>query len=184
MPGRYAQTLRTATGQVTPGVPVSVYPAGSGTLATLYRDAAGAVAADNPVIADVGTGQVRFFAAPGLYDLRVGGVLIAESVPVLADLTTDGGTVAGLDVTGALRLTEGSNKRMGVATLIGGTKVVSTTAVAATSRIQLTAQSLGTITVPAALAVSARTAATSFTILSSDATDTSVVAWLILDPIA
>lgn len=184
MLGRYAQVLRAVTGLVTPGTPVSVYTAGSGTLATLYRDAASAVVADNPVIADVGTGQVDFYAAAGLYDLRVDGSLIAESVPVHADLVTDGGTVASLDITGALRLTEGSNKRMGVVTLVGGTKVVSTTAVAATSRILLTAQSLGTITVPAALAVSDRTAATSFTILSSDATDTSVVAWLILDPIA
>lgn len=184
MLGRYAQVLRAATGLLSPGTPVSVYTAGSGTLASLYRDASSSVAAANPVISDTATGQVRFYAAAGLYDFRVGGVLVAESVPILADLTTDGGTVAALDVTGAVRLTEGSNKRMGVATLVGGTVVVATTAVAATSRIQLTAQSLGTITVPAALAVSARTAATSFTILSADATDTSVVAWLILDPIS
>ena len=46
----------------------------------------------------------------------------------------------------------------------------------------LTAQSLGTITVPAALAISARTPSTSFTILSSNLADTSVVAWTIFEP--
>lgn len=81
-----------------------------------------------------------------------------------------------------LRVKEGSNATMGTATLSGGTATVNTTVVTANSRILLTAQSLGTIIVPAALAVSARSAGTSFTILSSDATDTSVVAWLIMEP--
>lgn len=77
---------------------------------------------------------------------------------------------------------EGSNAKMGTATLSAGTVVVSTTAVTATSRIQLTAQSLGTVTVPTALAVTARSAGTSFTILSSNLVDTSVVAWIIFEP--
>lgn len=80
-----------------------------------------------------------------------------------------------------IRVKEGSNKSGGLATLVGGTVVVSTTRVTANSRIQLTAQNLGTITVPAALAVSARTPGTSFTILSSDATDTSDIAWCIVE---
>lgn len=77
---------------------------------------------------------------------------------------------------------EGTNACMGVATLVGGTVVVSTTKVTANSRIFLTAQSLGTITVGQGLAVSARTAGTSFTILSQSALDTSVVAWEIKEP--
>lgn len=81
-----------------------------------------------------------------------------------------------------LRLAEGTNAKAGVATLVTGTKVVTTTAVTATSRIQLTAQSLGTVTAPSALCVSARTAGTSFTILASQATDTSVVYWEIIEP--
>lgn len=75
---------------------------------------------------------------------------------------------------------EGSNAKMGTATLAAGTVVVSTTAVTATSRIFLTAQTSGAA--PGALRVSARTAGTSFTITSTSATDTSVVAWLIIDP--
>lgn len=77
---------------------------------------------------------------------------------------------------------EGSNAKMGVSTLSAGTVVVSTTAVTATSRIQLTAQSLGTVAAAKALAITARSAGTSFTITSADATDTSAVAWLIVEP--
>lgn len=78
--------------------------------------------------------------------------------------------------------TEGSNAKQGIATLTAGTVVVSNTSVTANSRIFLTAQSLGTVTVPSALCVSARTAGTSFTILASDATDTSVIAYEIFEP--
>jgi hypothetical protein len=81
-----------------------------------------------------------------------------------------------------LKVKEGANAAMGVATLVAGTVTVATTRVTATSRIQLTAQSLGTVTAPKALAVTARTGGTSFTITSADATDTSVVAWEIIEP--
>jgi hypothetical protein len=81
-----------------------------------------------------------------------------------------------------LALKEGANMAAGVAAMVLGTVVVATTRVTANSRIQLTAQSLGTVTAPKALAVSARTPGTSFTILSSDLTDTSPVAWVIIEP--
>lgn len=81
-----------------------------------------------------------------------------------------------------LKVKEGANAAMGVATLAAGTVTVATSRVTATSRIQLTAQALGTVTAPKALAVTARTAGTSFTITSADATDTSQVAWEITEP--
>jgi hypothetical protein len=81
-----------------------------------------------------------------------------------------------------LRLAEGTNAKAGLATLVAGTKVVSTTAVTANSRIHLTTQSLGTVVAPSALCVSARTAGTSFTILASQGTDTSVIYWSIIEP--
>lgn len=81
-----------------------------------------------------------------------------------------------------LYIKEGSNATMGTATLVAGTVVVSTTKVTANSRIFLTAQSLGTVTIGQGLAVSARTAGTSFTVLSQSALDTSVVAWMIIEP--
>jgi len=79
-----------------------------------------------------------------------------------------------------LRIKEGSNAKMGVATLVAGTVVVSNTSVTANSRIFLTTQSVGGTA--GFLVVSARTAGTSFTILSSSASDTSVVAWMIVEP--
>jgi hypothetical protein len=81
-----------------------------------------------------------------------------------------------------LKVKEGSNAHMGVATLSSGAATVSTTAVHTTSRIFLAIQSLGTVSVAKGLAVTARTDATSFVITSADATDTSVVAWQIFDP--
>lgn len=79
-------------------------------------------------------------------------------------------------------IAEGSNAKMGTCTLVVGTCTVSTTAVTDDSRIFLTAQSLGTVTVGQGLAVSARTAGTSFTVTSTSPTDTSVVAWIIFEP--
>lgn len=79
-----------------------------------------------------------------------------------------------------LRVKEGSNAKQGTAVLVAGTLVVSNTAVTANSRIFLTSQVDGGT--PGFLRVSTRTAATSFTILSSSNTDTSTVAYQIFEP--
>lgn len=80
-----------------------------------------------------------------------------------------------------LRVKEGSNAKMGTATLNGTTGVVvSTTAVTATSRIILTTQA-SSATYGAPVVVS-RVAATSFTIKSTTASDTSSVAWMLVEP--
>ncbi|MGW7688834.1 hypothetical protein ACWGMA_08060 [Streptomyces asiaticus] len=79
-----------------------------------------------------------------------------------------------------LMVAEGSNAKMGTATLTAGTATVSTTAVTANSRIFLTNQALGGTA--GFLRVSARTAGTSFTITSSSGSDTSVVAWMLVEP--
>lgn len=81
-----------------------------------------------------------------------------------------------------LSIAEGSNAKMGTCTLVAGACTVSTTAVTSSSRIFLTAQSLGTVTVGQGLAVSGRTAGTSFTVTSGAPTDTSTVAWIIVEP--
>lgn len=81
-----------------------------------------------------------------------------------------------------IRMKEGTNARAGIATLAAGTVTIATTAVTAISRVHLTNQTLGTVTAPSALGVSARTAGTSFTVLASQATDTSTVAWVIVEP--
>ena len=79
-----------------------------------------------------------------------------------------------------LRVAEGSNAKQGVATLAAGTIAVANTSVTANSRIFLTCQVPGGV--PGFLRVSARTAGTSFTILSSNALDTSTVGYEIFEP--
>ncbi|MFD5491605.1 hypothetical protein ACFWH4_01355 [Streptomyces sp. NPDC127091] len=93
--------------------------------------------------------------------------------------TPDSDVIIGLAGKG-LRVKEGTNAKMGVATLAAGTVTVANTSITATSRVFLTCQTPGGT--PGFLRVSARTAGTSFTILSSSGTDTSVVAWLIVEP--
>lgn len=92
-------------------------------------------------------------------------------------------SIGNIQVTAAgagLRVKEGSNAKQGTAVLVAGSVVVSNTAVTATSRIFLTSQVDGGT--PGFVRVSARTAATSFTITSSSATDTSTVAYEIFEP--
>ncbi|MFJ6559985.1 glycosyl hydrolase family 28-related protein [Streptomyces sp. NPDC091412] len=112
---------------------------------------------------------------------------LGNSLEVANDIYVDAGGVyvSGGDLVASsagktLRIKEGANAKMGTATLAAGIVTVPTTAVTATSRIQLTTQSPGgTVGTPY---VNARTAGTSFQIKSTSSTDTSVVGWLIVDP--
>lgn len=79
-----------------------------------------------------------------------------------------------------LEIAEGADGCMGGAVLVAGAVTVSTTCVTATSRIILTGNVDGGT--PGWQRVSARTAATSFTITSSSGSDTSTVGWVILKP--
>lgn len=79
-----------------------------------------------------------------------------------------------------LSIKEGSNARMGVVTLVAGTATVNTTAVTANSRIFLSNQDGGGT--PGFIWISARTAATSFTITSASVVDTGSIAWMIVEP--
>lgn len=85
-------------------------------------------------------------------------------------------TTAKIDVT-----TSGAGASAGSATLVGGTVIVNTTAIAAGSIVMLTVQSLGTVTSPKPISKGTVVAGTSFVINSSDPTDTSVVGWLIIN---
>lgn len=75
---------------------------------------------------------------------------------------------------------EGVNSKQGIATLVAGTVTVATTAVTANSRIMLTPQTSGGT--PGFVGISARVAGTSFTITSSNAGDTSTVAYQVFEP--
>lgn len=115
--------------------------------------------------------------------LTVTGFTALNSAQTAGNLTAFGadGFIAGT-AGGGLNIKEGANARMGTATLVAGTVLVATTEVTANSRIFLTAQTSGAA--PGALRVSARVAATSFTITSTSGTDTSSVAWMIVEPAA
>ena len=92
----------------------------------------------------------------------------------------DTGQVKAMEAGAGFSVTEGSNCKQGTAVLAGGTLVVANTSVTANSRIQLTSQVDGGT--PGFLRVSTRVVGTSFTILSSSATDTSTVAYFITEP--
>lgn len=94
------------------------------------------------------------------------------------DFLSEGNLIC--DVAGkGLRIKEGSNARMGTATLVGGTVTVSNTSVTANTRILLSRSTTGGTTGDLSYTVSA---ATSFTINSSSGTDTSTVVWLLAEP--
>lgn len=124
------------------------------------------------------------------YNVNANGDTAWGSGSAAADVTLARGAANRLDLTGAdyriatagrgLRVAEGTNAKMGTAVLVGGTKVVATTAVTATSRIYITSNADGGT--PGWLRVSTRTPGTSFTIQSSSGSDTSTVAWMIVEP--
>lgn len=90
------------------------------------------------------------------------------------------GDIASNSVGNGFRIKEGSNAKMGVAVLAGGAVTVSTTAITSNSRVFLTIQVPGgTVGAPY---VSTRIASTSFTISSTSGTDTSTVAWILIEP--
>jgi hypothetical protein len=137
--------------------------------------------------------EVRFLSA-GSSRWRVGANSTAESG---SNAGSDFQIVAGNDAgstlsipflitrsTGQLNLGSGSTAltriKHGTATLSAGSAVVSDASVTANSRVLLTSQVDGGT--PGWLRVSARTSSTSFTITSSSATDTSTVAWVIIEP--
>lgn len=93
---------------------------------------------------------------------------------------TVAGNVKAKTVGKGFYIAEGSNAKMGTATLVAGTVTVNTTAVSANSRILLTINNPGGT--PGAVYVSARTAGTSFTITSTSGADTSDVVWAIFEP--
>lgn len=91
------------------------------------------------------------------------------------------GSIAILDNNSGLVISEGPNSTIGQETLVGGSVVVSNTLVTADSRIFLTIQAPGGVV--GSVYVSARTPGVSFTISSTSGSDTSEVAWLIVEPI-
>jgi len=130
----------------------------------------GAGKTGNLVIATDSTGTANKI------QLATGGFTTKTNVRVEIDSTGLAVITAGA----GLKVKEGSNCKQGTAVLVGGTVTVANTSVTANSRIMLTSQVDGGA--PGFLRISARVAATSFTITSSSGTDTSTVAYQIFEP--
>lgn len=119
------------------------------------------------------------FSNPG--NLNITGAFAANgSVQSLTSFVQANGAIDVAGTSVGLQVKEGANCKQGIATLVAGTVTVANTAVTANSRIMLTTQTPGGTA--GFLVVSARVAGTSFTILSSNAADTSVVAYEIFEP--
>jgi hypothetical protein len=161
-----AATLR-ATGLTNPAAGVGVevlYNAGGNIGSILAFDRTGAA--------------YKALALDGLtVALRPSGtaVLTAAAAAITCTVNVD------ISIAGqGLRVAEGANAKQGTATLVAGSKVVANTSVTANSRIFLTSNADGGT--PGFVRVSARTAGTSFTITSSNAADTSTIAYEIFEP--
>ena len=155
-----SNTSVAASGVTLTGIVVNVANSGSGTQTGIKVDATGNTTDKN----------YAMFLTGG--NVGIGTATPAEALEVSGNIRISG--------TNGLKITEGTNAAMGTATLVAGTKVVNTTKVTANSRIFLTTNTPGGAI--GALYVSARTAGTSFTIKSSSATETSTVAWVIIEP--
>lgn len=151
---------------------------GSGaTDCVLYRYAATGLAVDGALRL---TNDQMLFGAAGDVNLYRGA---ADQLKTDDALVVAGSALTLSTAGGGVQVKEGSNATMGLsAAMTAGTVTVNTTKVTANSRIFLTAQNTGGT--PGALRISARTPATSFTITSTSGTDTSTVAWWIVEPAA
>lgn len=81
---------------------------------------------------------------------------------------------------GRLMINDGANETMGLATLAAGTITVNNTKIGTNTRVFLSVQTAGGT--QGFLRIAARVAGTSFTITSTSATETSTVAWLLVEP--
>jgi hypothetical protein len=109
--------------------------------------------------------------------LAIGTVSETAAVGLSLDVNGQIGVTA---VGSGISIAEGVNAKMGVATLVAGVVTVSTTSVTATSRIFLTNQSASATV--GQLAVANVVAGTSFDIVSSDPTETSTIAYILVEP--
>ncbi|MBX9392276.1 hypothetical protein K4749_01345 [Streptomyces sp. TRM72054] len=122
-------------------------------------------------------GRIEFGGGAGAVDVALFRNGSAQ-LQTINDFVSEGNLIC--DVAGkGLRIKEGANARMGVATLVAGTVTVSNTSVTANTRIILSRSTTGGTTGDLSYTVSA---GTSFTINSSSGTDTSTVVWLLTEP--
>jgi acyl-coenzyme A thioesterase PaaI-like protein len=170
----------------------------TGPLNTLQGSTGGVIApiAGNLTIA-AGTGMLSTVGTAGTITLNVNFAAppaLGSGTPAAVSATTLTATLGNITATnGNLSLATAGNKLLIAATssatcsagtfaLSGAaTTVISNSAITASSLILLTTQALGTVVVASTLAVTSKIAATSFTVTPSQATDTSTVAYIIIN---
>lgn len=108
-----------------------------------------------------------------------GGLSLLGGATIADNLTVNTGDLIANTAGRGLKVKEGSNARMGVAVLVGGTIAVSNTSVTANTRIFLSRSTTGGTTGDLSYTL---IAATSFTINSSNAADTSTINWMLVEP--
>ncbi len=142
----------------------------TGALITGYVSGAGTVAATDTIL-------------QAIDKLNGNALLLAPlaSPTFTGDVNASTGNVLISTIGKGLQVKTGTNAKIGTAVLVGGTATVANTSVTANSRIFLTSNTDGGT--PGWVRVSAKTVGTSFVITSSSGTDTSTIAWYIVESI-
>jgi len=136
---------------------------GSSTILTAKRGTAAEWAAANPTLQDG-----EYVMESDTRRMKMGdGTTAYTALKYLIEQQPTGGAAATRGVSAAM---------------VAGVTTISTTAVTANSIILLTTQTIGTVALPKGVGVTSRVAGTSFTVKSGDATDTSTVGWMIVEP--
>lgn len=142
----------------------------TGQLITGYVSGAGVVAATDSILQSIN--KLNGNAA----------LLAPKASPVFTgDVNSSTGNVLISTLGKGLQVKSGVNSRIGTAVLVAGTVTVTNTSTTANSRIFITANADGGT--PGWHRVSTITVGTSFVITSSSVTDTSTVAWIIIESI-
>lgn len=180
----FSSTLH-AGGAVTFGSTVNV--TGLTTLAALTQIGTTLINASGSAVSTIGTGgtgAVHIGNATG--NTAVTGSLTTTTTltATLGNITATNGNLAMGTAGNKLIIPATSNATCSAGTFVlggGATTVVDNSAVTANSIIILTTQALGTVSVASTLAVTSTIASTSFTVTPSQETDTSTVAYLIIN---
>lgn len=109
----------------------------------------------------------------------VGRTTIGTTTDNTVDILQIKGDVILTDAGNKIKIGTGSNASVGTGTLSGGTATISTTAVTANSLIFI--QYTGTLTNSGQLTISSKTAATSFVVTSTNASDANTFNWWIIN---
>ena len=97
----------------------------------------------------------------------------------IAEFQKNGSIAMAISKDGKLSVKNGSNQSMGTVTLVAGAAVINNTLITAGSNIFTSKQNGASV---GSVRVSSRVAGVSFTLTSSDAADTSPIAWWIVEP--